>query len=78
MAGNERKENDRRGHYALTDAERERVRQMQQRFREQLHGTSRRSRLALLRSLATDVTETAGQRIVSYIAPITPQGEKSE
>jgi hypothetical protein len=78
MAGNERKENDRRGHYALTDAERERVRQMQQRNREQLHGTSRLSRLALLRSLATDVTETAGKRIVTYIAPNNPGRESDE
>jgi hypothetical protein len=78
MAGNEHKADDRRGPYRLTGEERERVRAMQQRFREELHGTSRRSRLALLRSLATDVTKTAGQRIVSYLAPNTPRGDESE
>jgi hypothetical protein len=75
MAGNEHKADDRRGPYRLTGEERERVRQMQQRFREELHGTSRRSRLALLRSLATDVTKTAGERLVNYLAPITPREE---
>jgi hypothetical protein len=78
MAENERKADDRRGPYRLTGEERERVRGMQQRFREELQGASRDSRLALLRSLATDVTASARERIVNYLAPNTDPGEESE
>lgn len=69
---------DRRGPYRLTGQERERVRAIQQQFREELRGTSRDSRLALLRSLGTDVTPSARERIVNYLAPNTDPGEESE
>jgi hypothetical protein len=78
MGTNEHKANDRHGPYRLTGEERERARQIQQQFREELRGTSRHSRLALLRSLATDVTEKASNRIVSYLASSTPLGDESE
>jgi hypothetical protein len=78
MAEDERKANDRRGPYRVTGEELERVRAMQHRFREELQGTSRDSRLALLRSLATDVTQTARERIVNYLAPNTPPREEPE
>jgi hypothetical protein len=78
MAGNEHKANDRRGPYRITGEELERVRAMQERFREELHGTSRACRLALLRSLTTDVTETTGERLVNYLAPNIPREGSKE
>lgn len=78
MAGKPDQTNRRHGSYLLTREELERVRAMQARFREELHGTSRAARLALLRSLATDVTETAGKRIVNYLVPNTPREGSEE